>query len=577
MRPHPVRGLGATALAGAVGVALAVLGPVTAAYAEDPTPSSSPSAGAGGDPNLGPATPGEAVCTVGNGLNEITGMVATDKGIYVVQGGDRVQPTSLRIFTMNASNCKTTQKQYNIDPVDPEDLALGSDGSLWSADIGDNGEGGPNRARIAFEKVALSGGGNPVIYRVTYPNGGKFHAAAMLLDKDDVPIILTQGSGKAGIYKPSKDLVPNALANLPELEKVGDFTPDKTGTSNGAGAVGNSLVTGAAKSPDGKKVVIRTRSDAYEFTVGDDGDVVKAITSTEPLVTPLPDEPQGEAITYSADGTKFLTLSTKPEEAGENPKLLSYTPHAPAAVDPGGGNPEENLPEDAGGGQSFLDKLSFSELTRIVAAVGVVGLVLAIAGIIGIRRARRRRREEDEYDDYDDDDDEYDDPPRRRGRGRGREAERGGYGVRDPQYAEYGQYADSYGAAAGGGYDNGYGANGYAAAGYGQPAAEPAGNGYAAAGYGAAGGQGYAGYDAAAAGSYGQYGADQYGQQQQYANYDPYAQPQYGGQYGGEQNYGTGGYGQQQQQQQAQAYGQQYGDYGGYEDDFDPLHDPRRR
>jgi hypothetical protein len=590
MPPLPGRGRRAFyLLAGAVGVALVVLGPVTAAYAEDPTPTPSAGAGGGADPNLGPATPGEAVCTVANNaLNEITGMVATDKGIYVVEGGDTEQPTQVKIYTLNAKDCKASVKSFAQDPVDPEDLALGSDGFLWVADIGDNGEGGPSRERIAFEKVNPSGG-TPVIYRVVYPNKGQFHATAMLLDKDDVPIIFTQGNGKSAIYTPAKALVANAVANLPQLKKVGDFTPQKTGTSNGAGAVGNSLVTGAAKSADGKKVVIRTRSDAYEFAVGDDGDIVKAITETDPVVTPLPDEPQGEAITYSADGSKFLTLSTKPEEATENPKLLSYTPHVPVATDPNASaDPNENVAEEPGAGQTWLDKLTFSELTRIVAAVGVVGLVLAVAGVIGIRRARRRRREEDEYDDYDDYEDEP--PPRR---GRGRDPDRG-YAPRDPQYSEYGQYADSSYGASGGYADNGYGSNGYAtsgygqsqAAGYGQPQAAD-GNGYAAAGYG--GGQagqagqtgqtgqaGYAGYSDGAA--YGQYGADQYGQQQQqqqqYAGYDPYGQPQYGGQYGGEQNYGTAGYG-----AQAQGYGQQYGEggYTGYEDDFDPLHDPRGR
>ena len=33
-----------------------------------------------------------------------------------------------------------------------------------------------------------------------------------------------------------------------------------------------------------------------------DGDVVKAITTTTPRVTPLPDEAQGESIAYTADG-----------------------------------------------------------------------------------------------------------------------------------------------------------------------------------------------------------------------------------------------------------------------------------
>jgi len=602
MRPHPVRGLAASPLlvGVAVGVAFAILGPATAALAA-PTPT--PTAGAGGaaDQNLGPSTPGDPVCTVANNaLNEITGMVATSKGIYVVEGGDTEQPTSVKIHTVNAKTCKSTVKTYTFDPIDPEDLALGSDNSLWVADIGDNAEGGPNRPTVAFEKVNL-GGSTAVPYRAVYPNGGKFDAKAMVLDKGDVPIVFTRGNGKAGIYRPNKALVPNARTGLPVLEKVGDFTPDKTGTDNPLGQIGNSLVTGANKSPDGTKVVIRTVSDAYEFTLGDDGDVLKAITETEPVVTRLPQEPQGEAISYSADGKKLLTLSVKPEDANENPKLLSYTPYVPTAADPTGtANPNENVPEQPGTGQSWFDKLTLSQLTRIVAAVGVVGLVLAIAGIMGIRRARRRRREEDEYDEYDD----YDEPPPRgRGGRRGRDEDDRGYAPREPQYSEYGQYAESgYAGYAESGYggngygSNGYGANGYAAAGYGpngygangygpgspaQAAEPPTGNGYAAAGYDqsgyAAGQPGYAGYGDA--GSYGQYAADQYAgqqqqQQQQYPGYDPYGQPQYGGQYGGDQNYGTGGYG----AAAGQGYGQQYGAEGyGYEDDFDPLHDPRRR
>jgi hypothetical protein len=576
-------------LVGTIAASLAFLAPATAALAAPtPTPTAGASGGASAeDKNKGPATPGEAVCTTPSGaLNEVSGMVATSKALYVVQGGNVVQPSTVKIYTVNASNCKVTSKTYSTDPVDPEDLAVDSKGNLWVADIGDNSGGSPSRLRVAFEKVSPNGT-SATVYRVVYPNNGKFDAGAMLLDKDDVPIILTRSGGKAGIYRPTKALVPNSTTNLTPLEKVGDFVPQKTGTSNPLGVVGSALVTGAAKSPDGKKVVIRTRSDAYEFTVGDDGDIVKAITSTDPVVTPLPDEPQGEAITYSADGSKFLTLSAKSADSNESPKLLSYTPFVPVTDNPNAtGDPGENLPAQPGGGQNWLDQLTFSELTRIVAAVGVVGLVLAIAGIVGIRRARRRRREEDEYDDYDDD---YDDAPRRRGRGRDDDR---GYAPRDPQYAEYGQYGDGYGGgySSGGGYgasgyaESGYGSNGYAAAGYGHAqAAEPTGNGYA----GAYGGQqpGYPsqGYGDAAS-SYGQYGADQYAAQQpqqqpqqpqpqqQYAGYDPYGQPQYGGQYGGDQNYGTGGYG-------AQGYaGQQYGGDGyGYEEDFDPLHDPRRR
>jgi hypothetical protein len=380
-------------------------------------------------------------CSLPTNLNEVTGMVAIDKGIAVIEGHND-NPSNVRISVLDAA-CKATTTNYTgPDPLDPQDLAIGSDGAYWVADIGDTQDGDPSRERIAVEK-APAGGGKATIYRFQYPGGVSLDAQAMLLDKGDVPIILAHDAGgKTGIYKPATPLQADITENLPQMTKLGDFTPAKTDTANPKGPIGQQLVTGAAKAPDGKHVVIRTMSDAYEFEVGADGDVAKAITTGKPAVTPLPNEPQGEAITYSLDGTKFITLSVMPSDATKTPTLLTYARYIPPPPEPEAPSEPQAPAEE----QGFLQKLSFSEMTRIVAAVGVVGLVLAIAGIIGIRRARRRRREEEEYDDYDD----YDDDPRpRRGRGRGRGHDDGYGGLREPAYS--------------GGYDDqgGYGDTGY--------------------------------------------------------------------------------------------------------------------
>jgi hypothetical protein len=535
------------------------IGPAVAALAAEPTPtpgtSASASAGAGATgPKIGPATPGQPGCALPDDLDEVTGMVATDSGIYVVEGGDREDPFQVTISLLDAA-CKSTDTNYtgNVNPRDPEDLALGSDGSLWVADIGDNSEGQPSRERIAVEKAPV-GGGKATIYRFQYPGGALYDAEAMILDKGDIPIIFAhEPGGKTGIYKPSAALQPDIESDLPQLARIGEFTPAKTNTPNPQTLVGQSLVTGGAKSLDGKHVVIRTMSDAYEYAVGADGDVAKAITTGTPVVTPLPNEPMGEAISYTADGTKFVTLSVKPDDAQAMPTLLTYTRYVPPP-DP---TQEAQAPVDEGADSGgFLQKLSFSELTRIVAAVGVVGLVLAIAGIIGIRRARKRRREEEEDDYYDD----YDDEPRpRRGRGRGRGRDDDYGGPREPAYSSGYDDQGGYGDA---GYDNsyagGYGANGYGGGGYeGDYAGAQGANGYGGDQYG--GGQySGAGYGADQYGGQ-QYGADQYGGQQYGA--DQYgAQPYGGDQYGGQQYGGQG----------------QYGGYG-YEEDFDPMQDPRRR
>jgi hypothetical protein len=495
-------------------------GPV-GAHAADPTPSPTGDTTQGGAP---PQTPGTAICTLSDTrLATISGLAATADGYLAVDNGT-TSPTSVRIYHLD-TKCKVTSTDIRSkDPRDPTDLAVGSDGATYVADFGD-AEG--NRPTIAMFKVGL--GADITIFRMSYPDGNK-DGRAMLLDHNNMPIVLTLEPGVSGIYVPKSALKPEIPAPGVALRKVGSFTPERTDTANPKGQVGAGMVTGAAVSPDGTKVVIRTASDAYEWDVPD-GDIVKAITQSQPRRTPLPNEPDGEAITYSADGQFFLTASAK--QGATAGKILRYKPYVPVAAKPTstGGPGEDN--SGGGTGQSWLDRLTFTQLTRIVAAIGVVGLVLAIAGIIGIRRARRRRREEEEYDDYDD----YDAaPPRRRGRG----DEYGAYGAGYDQYSGNGYEGGGYPAGASYGPDpyqqgNGYGGYadpGYADPGYGQ---QPAGSGYAGAP---------------------PYGGE-YGGAGQYTGYDP----NYGGQYGGgyDQNYGG-------------QYGQQHGGY----DEFDPLQDPRR-
>ncbi len=547
MRRHPSRLAGAPRLLVGAAVALltagVVLGPASAAFADPsgtPTTSAGASAGAGATEKfVGDPTPGEAGCAMPTALDQVTGMVATQAGIAVVEGHSD-DPAQVKITLLDAACAPTATTWTGPNPVDPQDVTVGSDGSFYVCDCGDTGLGAgdePSRTRIAVEKAPAAGGAAS-IYRYTYPSATTLHAQAMLLSKADLPIIFAhEAGGKTGIYSPAK-LAPadNPTEGEEEpLARVGEFTPMTTGTANPQGPVGAAIVTGAAKSPDGKLVVIRTFSDAYEFTVGADGDIVAAITTTKPNVTPLPGEPQGEAISYTADGAKFVTLSVMPDDATTTPKLLTYTRYIRPVVTDEPETPLDEGPAEEGG---LLSKLKFGEMTRMIAAVGVVGLVLAIAGIIGIRRARRRRREEDDYDDYDD----YDDEPRRgRGRGRGRD-DRGYSGLREPSYSagydDQGGYGGAAGNYAGGGY-NGYAGEGYADAGYGQASG---------AGYG--GQQDFGGYGGQQPG-YGDYGAQQPG----YGDYGA-QQPGYG-EYGGQQYGGGGGY--------------------GYEEDFDPMQDPRRR
>jgi hypothetical protein len=365
-----------------VGVIIAgcglVLGASSPALAYAPSPSTP--AGA-----TGTAPAGTQVCkTADSRLTELSGIVATANG-YAVVNDSQPDQSKEKIFFLDG-NCKlTSQVSYPRVARDPEDLAIAKDGTIWVADIGDNsqlsGGSGSRRTTIALWKLA-PGGKEPVIHRLAYPDGTARDAEALLLSPDGTPVIVTR-EPIGEVYVPSGPLQPNTTDGV-KLKKVGAFTPQKTNTPNPFQSIGNSIISGGAVSPDGTKAVVRTFSDAYEFDVAN-GDVAKAVTSGKFRITPLPNEPQGEGITYTADGKAFVTCSDQTNASS----LLRYTPVTANPAKTGGG---AQVPSPAADEKSFLSRLTLQDLTYIVAGVGVFGLLMVLAGIVGIRRSRTRRR-----------------------------------------------------------------------------------------------------------------------------------------------------------------------------------------
>jgi hypothetical protein len=333
-------------------------------------------------PNLGPQTPGKQICSVSNSnLNHVTGMVATADALYAVEGG--VTMSRVEVWKIDPQTCDATLTSHSFTPRNPQDVGVGSDGKLWVADIGDSDF---SRDWLTFERVDPAGSGEAVPYRATSKRA--ISGTAMLLQADDTPIIIANSGGQAVLYRPDGQMQAKATyPDIPTLTNVGSFTPKNTGTDTPTNNLGRLLVTGAAVSPDRSHVVIRTASDAYEFAVGSDGDIVKAITDGEPVITPLPAEQNGQAITYSADGSEFLTL-----EGGSDPVLRSYKPYVKPA-------PVATQAASSGGGGG----LDFSDITKIATVTGLIGLAAVLVGIAGIIRSRRNGQNwAEDGDDYDD-------------------------------------------------------------------------------------------------------------------------------------------------------------------------------
>ncbi|MFC7535177.1 hypothetical protein [Actinoplanes sp. GCM10030250] len=323
---------------------------------------------------------GAVVCRVKDKrLVEISGLVTDGTGYVVVNDGAD-DAAGRRIFFLDR-RCKVKRAvSYPSRPRDAEDLARGPDGTLWVADIGDNGR---SRTTIALWRLA-PGAKKPELHRMSYPDGAH-DAEALLISGDGTPVIVTKDPLTAGMYVPTGEL--RADATTP-LRRAGDAAVPMTSTSNPFGLPGHLVITGGATSADGRRVVLRTYADAFEYDVPD-GDPVRAISEGTPRAVALPDEPQGESVAYSEDGRSLLTISEVTEGSAGGAGLLRYPlPDSPAAA-------ATRVPAAAPEAEPVTPStrpVAATPPSGFPAGAAVAGGVLAVAAAaLGIIVARRRR------------------------------------------------------------------------------------------------------------------------------------------------------------------------------------------
>ncbi|GAA2707453.1 hypothetical protein [Actinoplanes palleronii] len=342
-------------------------------------------------PLLAAAVAAGPVCKIDDKrTDELSGLVTTADGYVVVNdGADKA--SHRKIFYLGKDCSVERTVSFPSRPRDTEDMQLGRDGTLWVGDIGDNGE---SRDTIALWKLA-PGASEPSLHRLSYPDG-PHNAEALLITADGTPIVVTKTAGAAGAYVPDGAL--RAKGTTP-LKRAGDVSVPITTTSNPYSFPGRLVITGAASSADGTRVVLRTYADAFEYDVPG-GDVLKAITTGTPRQIPLPDEPQGEAVAYTVDGTALLTVSE-----GSKPELMRYPLPAagaasPPSADPSPGAPvpaEQSAGTPAPAGASVPAAAPVAESAEedkpalapiLLVLLAGTGLILGAAAFVWRRRAR---------------------------------------------------------------------------------------------------------------------------------------------------------------------------------------------
>lgn len=323
-------------------------------------------------------------------LAELSGMVVAGDAdgarvVALADGGRRIALQELAGAL--AGDCAITDTRVvGIDPYDAEDLARGPGGALWVADTGDNEE---RRETVAV--IVVPAKGRPVLHRLSYPDG-PHDAEALLVDPTGRPVIVTKDVGGAGVYRTAE---PPGGAGPTPLELLGRLSLPESDTSGGPlGSFGSRLVTGAAASADGKVVALRSYTDAWLYPAPD-GDPATALTENPaPVRVPLPDEPQGEAIAFTVDGTLVSGSETRGGRRGvirtvpgaaalataANGSSPAAEPAPPAGAPATGGTPA-GAPGTAGALPQWLP----------AATGGAVAVVLLMLAIVAMTlRARRR-------------------------------------------------------------------------------------------------------------------------------------------------------------------------------------------
>lgn len=203
-----------------------------------------------------------------------------------------------RIYGIDLGSCAVVAEVTlrGVDARDIEGIAASRDARgrpvLWVADIGDNRDSWPDVGLYRIREPAELGRTSRKVreYRFTYDD--RPHNAETLLVDGGRVWVATWQLARGGLYE------------LLELRRSRDRAGGPVAIAERVGDVGP-LITDGAIAPDGSGYVLRDYLDVHFFHGLPPGRKVASL--------PLPAQPQGEAITWSADGAALLTASEDDE------------------------------------------------------------------------------------------------------------------------------------------------------------------------------------------------------------------------------------------------------------------------
>ncbi|UYM06699.1 hypothetical protein [Solicola gregarius] len=246
----------------------------------------------------------------------------------------------------------TTLSGYSL--ADTEALGLGSDGTMWVADIGDNAAARTDIALYAFPEPGRGDSTvTPRRYPLRYRNGPQDAETLLVGPESQQILVVSKGLVSGTAYRAPAHLRadrPNVLRPVRKAQVPG-------------------IVTDGSFTPDGDRIVLRTYGNAVAY----DSKTWKETWSTE-----LPAQRQGESLAVEPDGRSFL-VGTE----GLPSQILRIDLPEPTDATPK--SERHNASDDQSDEQSQLDLG-----VRILVGLGVVLVLLVGCLVIAARRSRAR-------------------------------------------------------------------------------------------------------------------------------------------------------------------------------------------
>jgi len=244
-------------------------------------------------------------------LDQLSGLVAsrTQPGVLFAHEDSTGAPILYALDTSGRALARFTLA--GAPNFDWEDIALASGPSgpeLYIGDIGDNAvRTGPAARdelqviRLPEPTVALDGAPSEQtltefdVLRLRYPEG--VHESETLLVHpltNDIVLVTRSSSGDSRVFRAPGSTPRDTLTTLEEIGRIA-FDPSGQGAIATAGDI----------SPSGDRVLVRTYTRVYVWAAPM-GEALADVFRGAPVVQDFAVEPQGEGITFSADGQSWI-------------------------------------------------------------------------------------------------------------------------------------------------------------------------------------------------------------------------------------------------------------------------------